>query len=128
MFKTVLVVDDELDLRAVVIGFLGDDIQEVFFAACGNDAIKLLKGNQIDLVISDVNMPSGTGIDLLKTVQAMDAPKPKIIMMSALLDPSLFKPLLELGAVAVLSKPFTASELREAINVALLTGLNLSSH
>jgi DNA-binding NtrC family response regulator len=62
----ILVVDDEDDLRQIIIDILKVHEYDAIGAASGNMAIKLLKDMDFDLVVSDVRMKDGDGIKLLK--------------------------------------------------------------
>ena len=67
--KNILVVDDDSDLRDLVIYYLREDLKESlhFFEAEGVDeALKIIDQQSVDLVISDYSMLQKTGLDLLK--------------------------------------------------------------
>ncbi|SUX30372.1 response regulator [Chromobacterium vaccinii] len=67
MGKTILIVDDSTTLRQVVRMTLAGAGYEVLEAGNGKEALDILDGRKIHLIISDVNMPQMDGISLLKT-------------------------------------------------------------
>jgi CheY-like chemotaxis protein len=107
--KTILFVDDEVVLHALVGGALEDEGFEVVCARTGADALEVLQqGARFDLVISDISMPGGvSGIDLARRALEVD-PAPQVILASghpkAQLD--AFPP-----GVAFLPKPYLLSQL-----------------
>lgn len=65
----ILIVDDEADIRDIIAFTLGSEIEaEYVFAETGIEAINVLEHEIIDLVISDFNMPMGTGADVYKFI------------------------------------------------------------
>ena len=66
--RTVLVVDDDLSTRSVIVDALELSEISVLEAENGLEALKLLEENTCDLIISDVKMPGMSGIDLLDKV------------------------------------------------------------
>ena len=69
--KTIVVVDDFENTLFVVEFTLKNNGYNVFKAVSGEEAIKLFDGKDIDLLITDLNMPGMSGIDLAKQVRAM---------------------------------------------------------
>jgi two-component system chemotaxis response regulator CheY len=66
-----LVVDDFSTMRRIVRNILRDlQFKDVIEAENGAEALKLLRSNKVDLVVSDWNMPVMTGLELLKHVRA----------------------------------------------------------
>ena len=66
----VLVVDDNQDVRDLVVHFLSSDGFQVFSASNGDDALAILKSNPINLVLLDVMMPGKSGLEVLKEIRA----------------------------------------------------------
>lgn len=111
--KKILVVDD-----APAIVKLTKKIIEIFIpgysvetASDGFEALRKLKANQFNLLISDIEMPGVSGIELLRKTKA-EFPSCLVILMSGNLD--LYANYLE-EADAVILKPYRAEELRKAI-------------
>ena len=68
-----MVVDDFSTMRRIVRKILKDlQFQEIIEAENGAEAFELLKTNKVDLIVSDWNMPTMTGLELLKRVRADD--------------------------------------------------------
>jgi DNA-binding NtrC family response regulator len=104
------VVDDNVDLCDIIAAELTDEGFEVSRAYSGNQAITILSKELIEVVLSDIKMPEGSGIDLLKYVSGMSERIPKMIMMTGYAD-VLTSELLALGACAVLHKPVVVEKL-----------------
>jgi CheY-like chemotaxis protein len=103
--KTILIVDDESDLREIVAGeleFLG---AIVFQAENIQHAQDLLSKNLIDLVISDIRMPGGSGIELLEFVKKKFGANLPVILITGFADITPMDAYGK-GAEALVSKPF----------------------
>ncbi len=72
MGKTILVIDDAAAIRQVVELTLEDEGYKVIEACDGQDALNKLEGNEVNLIICDVNMPVMDGITFLKTIKTDD--------------------------------------------------------
>lgn len=107
--EKILIVDDEKEIRDLVEIYLKGEGYETLKAADGEEALYLLRGNDIDLVILDVMMPKLNGIETcLKIREESELP---IIMLSAKSE-DIDKILgLNMGADDYLSKPFNTLEL-----------------
>lgn len=81
MSKTILVVEDDLEFRDVVVTTLKRAGYTVHEAENGAAAMKLIESMTIDIVLSDIRMPVMDGMDLLKHVQELEK-KPKVVMMT----------------------------------------------
>ncbi len=108
--KNILVVDDEVDLREIVASELDYMGAKVFQAGNIIAADAVLKEQKIDLIISDIRMPGGTGVDLLKTVKARNIFLPPMILITGFADITPEGAYAE-GAEALLNKPFQLDEL-----------------
>ena len=117
----VMVVDDEASVRAGVARYLRTQQHDVFEASGGGEALRLAAQMQVDLVITDINMPDTDGIELIIGL-AETRPGIPIIAMSGggLVSRELLLASADLlGAVRTLPKPFELTELRDAVTVAL---------
>lgn len=103
----VLVVDDDHTLRAVLAGVLRRRGFVVWAAAGGAEAVAVYRrhGREIDVVLSDVNMPGMSGPDMLAALRGVD-PGVSCCFMTADARPETREALLALGGLAVLDKPF----------------------
>jgi DNA-binding NtrC family response regulator len=113
--KTILIVDDEPSILAVVSELLADCEYNILTAASGSKGLQCSRDykGEIHLLLSDFQMPGMTGVDLA-TAMTIDRPELKVLMMSGF--PSGMLVLNE--GWHFLAKPFIASQLR-----ALVVGL-----
>lgn len=108
--KNVLVVDDELELRRAVVFDLKRRGCNIFEAACGAEAAEIVKNNRIDIIVSDVRMPNGSGVDLLKEVRANNPNLPIVLLATGFAD--LSEPeALSMGAYALIEKPINRQKM-----------------
>jgi CheY-like chemotaxis protein len=108
--KKILVVDDETDLRDIVASELEFMGAEVYQAENVSRAKLILDTKQVDLIVSDIRMPGGTGIDLLNYVKTLNTLAPPIVLITGFADISLENAFNQ-GAEALLSKPFKLEDL-----------------
>ena len=114
---SILVVDDETELRGLISEFLKRRGFVVFQAENITQAASLLESGQIQLVVSDIRMPGGDGTQLLKSIQASPKPVP-VILISGYSDVSADEAV-RLGAFAYLQKPFGFKNLLETVQSAV---------
>ena len=114
----ILVVDDDDDIRAAMAAFLRDAGHSVLTAAGGRHALELLGGFAADVVVTDMFMPDGEGIETIRGIGAA-RPSARIVAMSgggAIGMTDALGYALLLGADRALAKPFGAAELERAID------------
>lgn len=99
-----LIVDDEEGILEVLQANFELDGFKVLCATGGNDAFDLIKNNTIDFIISDIRMPNGDGISLLKNVKAHYPESPKIVMVSGFAEISAAE-VKNLGGIDLITKP-----------------------
>lgn len=75
MQKKILIVDDSESIREVVHFALSNANYDVKVSIDGEDALKYLDGEPINLIITDLNMPKKNGIELIKSVRGNEAYK-----------------------------------------------------
>jgi DNA-binding NtrC family response regulator len=114
----VLVVDDDPEMRALLLDELQRDGYEVVEAADGAEAVLACRAGQFDVILMDKNMPGPSGIDLLPGF-IRSCPRSRIIMMTAFGDVPSYVEAAEKGAVDFLFKPFRIDEMKGAIRKAL---------
>ena len=102
--KSVLVVDDDVDLCDIIAEELGDAGFTVEKAYSGNQAMKALEKRPFDLVLTDIKMPEGSGIDLLKFIRGRSSSTPVVLMMTGFVDFSE-SDLISMGAKVIFRKP-----------------------
>ena len=108
----ILVVDDEPDLVDIYSFHLEMEGYEVVTARSGREAYKLLGSSKAELVISDIRMPDGDGIELLKRIST-DGPQVPVIMITGYSEDE--GAVTELGARALLKKPLKLQDLAKAV-------------
>jgi class 3 adenylate cyclase len=123
MTATILVVDDELDLEALVLQKFRRQVREglvsFMFARDGLEALQSLeKHPHIDLVVADINMPRMDGLSLLAKLQESEDKKSTIIV-SAYGDMSNIRTAMNRGAFDFLTKPIDFADLEATIDKTL---------
>jgi CheY-like chemotaxis protein len=118
----ILVVDDEPDVETLFRQQFRRDIRSgrfiMEFATSGADAIeraKALAESSLSLILSDINMPGMSGLEMLPKVKAA-RPNVPIIMITAYGDDSTKKKAVELGAAGLLTKPVDFGSVRHEID------------
>ena len=114
----ILVVDDDLAIREMVAMTLEKSGYQVERADGFAAARTLLRGRRPDLVVSDIYMPGGTGLDLLNEVQELPDPPP-LILMTAKGSIETAALALQDGVFDYLAKPFDLALLLERVKAAL---------
>ncbi len=118
--KQILVVDDEANLRKVLVAQLGRDGYDVHSAEDGEAALAFLKEHHIDLVITDLRMPKVDGMELLRAALRDDPTRP-VVMMTAYGSVDVAVEALKTGAFDFITKPFDQNEVRIIVKKALRT-------
>jgi DNA-binding response OmpR family regulator len=122
--KSVLVVDDNQDVRDLVVHFLDSEGFHVFSASDGEKALAILNANSIDLVLLDVMMPGLSGLDVLKEIRTggnkklLDIP---VMMITAKSSTEDIDRALALGANSYIVKPFRGNNIREKVHAIFAT-------
>lgn len=115
---TVLVVEDDKQLANALVGELARLGHEALLATSTRDALDLLFSEDVAILLTDLRMSGRDGIELIEEARAA-SPHTRSILMSAYATAKDYKLAVELGAVDVLTKPFTPSDLEQAISRAL---------
>ena len=113
----VLIVDDEPDILELMEEEFRYCGYQTLTAICGNDAIKLLESEKIDIVVSDYKMPNGNGMAVLSHVNQMKN-RPIFFFVSGQADVST-DDAVKAGAKKFFSKPFDLDELIREIEVVI---------
>jgi len=114
----ILVVDDEPDLREILVEELRDQGFEVSEASSGNEAWSLVQKTEFKVVISDIRMPHGDGIGLLKNIHGGSLAKPPIVFLLSGFSDLSEQDAKKLGARQVFSKPFELDMISQALKEA----------
>ncbi len=115
--KTVLVVDDEPEICEVISKILGEKYR-VFTAKNGQEAIKHVEKNKIDLVVLDMILPGMKGLEILKLIK-LKQEKISVVILTGYGNISLKKEMMKFGASAYLEKPFELEPFRKVIDTIL---------
>ena len=119
--KTILVADDEEDLRALLLMTLEDPVYRLLEASDGESALTLINTDLPDIVILDWMMPKKNGIDVALAMQ--ENPRLKhipIIMLTAKDQPSDEESCRQAGVCAFFVKPFSPLQLLDMVHRLLL--------
>jgi two-component system, OmpR family, response regulator len=111
---TALIIDDESDICFLLSNILRNNNLEVQFVNSINDGKSYLKKNSPQLLFLDNHLPDGYGIDFISYVKKEHADT-KIVMVTAHDTPEDRKKALQEWADVFISKPFSASEIKKAI-------------
>ena len=119
---TILLAEDDDDLRTLVAALLRRDGHEVIEARDGNDlmadlACAYLQGSECadePLVVTDLRLPVADSLSVIKALRAQGK-HPRFILMTAFGDRDTHAEATRLGALAVLDKPFDFEDLRTAV-------------
>lgn len=124
-----LVVDDDEAFRTTIGRDLAEHGYEVTLAQNAHEAARTLGEQTIDIMLTDLRMPGADGIDLLGRARSIST-NTRTILMSGYASARDYQRAIECGAVRVLCKPFTSSELLLAIRQAVdcETGFRGSIH
>ena len=101
---TILLVDDDEDLVDALIYNLNLEDFKSLSASGGMKAIEMINNNKIDFVISDIRMPNGDGIFLLKYIKENRSDNLPILLLSAYTEITR-EEIQRLGAIDLLQKP-----------------------
>ena len=113
---TILTVDDTASMRQMISFTLNSVGHEVIQASDGKEALKLLEGKKVDLVIADVNMPNMDGITLVKSLREQpDYKFTPILMLTTESQESKRQQGKVAGATGWIVKPFNPDKLVDAI-------------
>lgn len=120
----ILVVDDEKDIQALFEQRFRKEIKnkvvELLFAFSGEEALTYLEQNshEVVIILSDINMPGMSGLELLGHIkQKYAVPPPSVMMITAYGDAANFNAAQRLGADDFLTKPIDFTLLKQKINL-----------
>lgn len=115
----ILIVDDETDLLEMLAQLFKSFGFSVAKAENGRDALDVLNGAKVDLVLTDVRMPKMDGVELLKRIRELHPISPAVLLTSGYTDYSTAD-LYNFGANGFFVKPFGAAAVRNAVSRSLL--------
>jgi two-component system chemotaxis response regulator CheY len=114
-----LIVDDSSVMRKIVERALrqaGLESLVVHEAGSGTEGIDVLKAKQVDLILSDINMPLMDGLEFLRQIRAQNlAPGVPVVMITTESSEEHVKQAIQAGAQGYIRKPFTAEQVKERV-------------
>jgi len=113
--RKILIVDDEELLREVLVEVFSSMGHQTFEAASGPEAFSFLQKESVDLVLSDVRMPQGNGIELFEKLRAVKYPG-RFVLMSGYSDLAL-EDAYSMGIDAYFFKPFNLTDIRNMAKI-----------
>lgn len=114
---TILLVDDDAEIRSLVVGYLKNHALDVVAVADGHGMRRALGSHSVDLVLLDIMLPGEDGLTLCRMLRAEH--RVPIILLTALSDETDRVVGLEMGADDYLTKPFGTRELLARIRAVL---------
>jgi CheY-like chemotaxis protein len=116
--RSILIVDDNDDVRELLLNFLEQDSYRLYSANNGDSALALLHSERIDLLLLDVMMPGISGVELLKKIKSSHFPtNPNlpVIMVTARSGSDDIEEAMAAGAHSYIVKPFRGEEIRKQV-------------
>lgn len=110
----ILVVDDEPELRDVLRDAFEFEGHEASAAEGGRTALELLQKQHFDLVLSDIRMPDGDGLELLRNLRALGIQTP-VLLMTGFTHVNEAEAI-AMGAVRMIMKPFDLDDVIQTIS------------
>jgi two-component system chemotaxis response regulator CheY len=114
-----LIVDDSSVMRKIVERALrqaGLDALVVHEAGSGTEGLELLKSIPVDLILSDINMPSMDGLEFLRQIRTQNlAPDIPVVMITTESSEEHVRQAIQAGAQGYIRKPFTAEQVKERV-------------
>lgn len=108
--KTILLVDDDASLRRVLAHHLTEAGYQVLTAANGKEGLEVFTSQQVEMVITDIQMPELSGLELMRRISVM-SPDVVVLMITAYGSIETAVEAMKLGAYDYITKPFNREEL-----------------
>jgi len=114
--KKILIAEDEHQVLRLMRRILEHEGYEVLAAADISTAKRLLLSGPVDLLLSDLDLPDGNGLELCRWIRSQPALQAtKVILCSGGLEVDLEPRAREAGAAGFMAKPFSPNQFRETI-------------
>lgn len=114
-----LIVDDSSVMRKIVERSLrqaGLESLVVFEAGSGIEGLEILKSKEVDLILSDINMPSMDGLEFVRQIHSQHlAPEVPVVMITTESSEEHVKQAILAGARGYIRKPFTADQVKQRV-------------
>ncbi len=114
MRHNLLIVDDEELIRQGLkarLEYLGIDVDKIFEASNGNEAIEVVKNHTVDIVVTDIRMPDMDGLTLIREVQKIEK-NIQFVVLSGYAEFTYAEQAIRLGVKSYLLKPVSNEELK----------------
>ena len=115
---TILVIDDEPIVGDALMTVLSDNGYDVAVARTGREGLDKTSKQQFDVTITDLRLSDMMGIDVLRHIREKD-PSSLVIIITAYSTPEIVSESKKLGAIDVLAKPFSPSDVLGLLNKTL---------
>lgn len=122
MSGILLVVEDDVDVCDAIVDTLRVLPVKILTASDGQKALQIMRSQPVDAVLSDINMPHMTGLDLLGHLRMLGFETP-FVVLSAYGDRKNTVRALQMGAMDFLDKPFDVDHLLTVVHRALEIGI-----
>ena len=116
--SSILIVDDEKSLRDFLVIMLEEEGYQVVTAPSAEKAIKLIRENVFDLILTDIRMGRSNGIDVLDAARKI-LPDTPVVMMTAYASAETAVTAMKKGAYDYISKPFKIEDIQLIVKNAL---------
>jgi DNA-binding response OmpR family regulator len=116
--RHILVVDDNEDIRSLLSLVLQTAGYEVFLAGNGNEAMEIVKNNELDLILLDVMMPGLSGLEVLSLIRENKVKRISeipVMMITAKSTISDIDEAVDIGASSYIIKPFRNENLLQKV-------------
>jgi two-component system chemotaxis response regulator CheY len=114
-----LIVDDSSVMRKIVERSLrqaGLESLVVFEAGSGVEGLEILKSKEVDLILSDINMPLMDGLEFVRQLHTQHlAPEVPVVMITTESSEEHVKQAIQAGAKGYIRKPFTADQVKQRV-------------
>ena len=116
--RTILVVDDEPEMRALFERILSAEEADLLGARTGAEALAIARRTRLDLVVLDVKLPDVSGTEVLRRLRKRDDGLP-VVMVTSYGSADTVRTCMRLGAFDYVTKPFDIQEIKRIVREAL---------
>lgn len=113
--RHLLIVDDEKDIRELLKDMLRGEKVHLYEASNGEEALKILNQDVIDLVLTDLAMPKMNGFELLRKMRS-EKKTQGVLVLTGHADQSVAQQLKAFGVLDFIRKPFAAKDIRRMVD------------
>lgn len=124
--KTILLIDDEPDMRMVIQDILEEGGHSIIESGDGEEALQMMQKSRPALVICDLSMPKMDGFQVLKQIQELGL-MCAVVMLTAHVEQEKIDRSFGLGAIAYVTKPFDPDRLLKQIDLLYPIGEEIRS-